>query len=96
MGEPEISRQLASIFKELKSMNERVTAIDTAIQGDDERGLVGMKQHMSTFRSDLQMHIVDDAKQFTMINRLKWAFGGMVALGTFCFGVGELISKFIK
>jgi len=79
--------ELQSIGEKMTAIENRVIAIDTSVIGDEKRGVVGIKQHLSKFDNTLTRHTEDDERQFTdisdTINRVKyWLAGAAFVVST--------------
>lgn len=60
----EILNHLKTVNKKLDEMQRTVTAIDVSIQGDENRGVVGMRQHIRKIRYDFDEHVKKDSLDF--------------------------------
>lgn len=92
--------QILKRLEKLDAIEDKVTAIDTAVRGDSSRGLVGIAEHVTSIKTEFVAHAKHDAIEFdkinTTISRAKWWIGGVTAaMGVFLVGA-ELIAKFVK
>ena len=52
------------IFKRLRGLQDTVTAIDVSIQGDEKRGVVGVRQHIQGINENFAAHQREDNVRF--------------------------------
>lgn len=71
------------IMEKLEKMDAKVTSIDLSITGDPLRGMLGMKQHVETLKTDFHDHVRTDADQFKKMDGVRsWIAGAVfVAAG---------------
>ena len=71
MADDEIKNHLKHISARLEAIDRNVTAIDASIQGDDARGVVGIKQHIASIVKDYHEHIEGDEREFNAIKQAQ-------------------------
>lgn len=78
----------------------KLDRIDTALQGDPENGVLGIKQHIETLRKDFEEHTAHDHTQFGSLNekvsRATWTFAGISLTITAIITVAGLIIAYYK
>ena len=95
------------IFKKLDSMEDRIIAIDTALTGDEPRGVLGMKQHVASLKEEFHNHTTSDSNQFqllndgqntikTTFNKVKYWLAGATAVVSAVMVVVGIAIKFWK
>lgn len=88
------------ILKKLEIMDGKITAIDTALQGDESRGVLGIKQHIATLKDDFTEHTKSDEKQFNelkeKVSRAAWMFAGISLTVSGIFVIAGLIISYYK
>ena len=103
----QILTKLDSMEIKFGSMDDKITALDTAIRGDSERGVDGMKQHVVAIRKEFHNHTVSDTQQFSQItnnqyditekiSKAKWWLAGAACAVTCFSGLISLALKYFK
>lgn len=92
--------ELKQIIAKLESMDDRIKRVDTAICGDDEMGVIGMKQHVKSLREDFDHHIESDRKEFGelkgIVSKTKYWLMGAAAIITLLFTLTKFVSELGK
>ena len=94
------------IIRKLDAMEDRIIAMDTAIRGDEPRGVLGMKQHIEGLHKNFIDHVVSDTQQFKAltegqkslnetISKVRWWVLGASAVFTLIVGAITVISKIL-
>jgi len=61
-------QMLQQINTKLDRLEKKCHDIDAAITGDDNRGVVGMRQHVKLIREKISMHEESDTARFNSID----------------------------
>lgn len=79
MADDEIKNHLKHISTRLEAIDRNVTAIDASIQGDDARGVIGIKQHIATIVKNYHDHIEGDEREFNAIKQAQETIEGKIS-----------------
>lgn len=92
----EVERILERLDK-LDAIEDRVKAIDVAVRGDKQLGLVGIAENVATLKKDFLEHKEHDTLEFEKINtqfsKAKAWFAGIMFLGGCIWGVVQLVTS---
>lgn len=92
----EVERILERLDK-LDAIEDRVKAIDVAVRGDKQLGLVGIAENVATLKKDFLEHKEHDTLEFEKVNtqfsKAKGWFAGIMFLGGCIWGVVQLVTS---
>lgn len=87
--------ELQMIAGNIEKIEQKLTAIDTSIQGDESRGVVGIRQHIRRLQKDLEDHTANDEKEFGDIKTLISRTGGIIVGAGIVIGAVWTIITFV-
>ena len=86
--------------EQYNEFRRKLDRIDVALQGDPVNGVLGIKQHIETLRTDFEEHTANDHKQFNglneKVNKAAWMFAGISLTVSSIIVVAGLIINYYK